>query len=96
MRDLCRHDSPRSTRKSSRGLVCRGAISREEALRMYTLHAAFASFRDHELGSITPGKLADLVVLEENLLTCDPKALLSMRALYTIVNGKVAMAVVGK
>ncbi len=60
-----------------------------EALRMYTLDAAYSCFREHELGSIKAGKLADLVVLPENLLTSEPKALLTMRVLYTIVNGRV-------
>lgn len=65
-------------------------VSAYEALQMYTTHAAYAQFREHELGSITPGKLADLIVLPENLLTCHPKALLDMKVLFTIVNGKIA------
>lgn len=65
-------------------------VSSYEALQMYTTHAAYAQFREHELGSITPSKLADLIVLPENLLTCAPKALLNMKVLLTIVNGKVA------
>jgi len=64
-------------------------ISRKEALKMYTLDAAYASFREHELGSITKGKLADLVILPENILTCPADALRTMPVLYTIVNGKV-------
>lgn len=54
--------------------------------------AAYASFQENELGSITPGKLADLVVLPENLLTCDAKSLLKMPVLYTILNGKIIYA----
>jgi len=72
------------------GFYPQECVSREEALKMYTLHAAYSQFRENELGSITVGKLADLVVLPENLLTCHPKALLDMQVLYTIVNGKVA------
>lgn len=64
-------------------------LTREEALRMYTQDAAYACFRENELGSITPGKLADLVVLPENLLECESKNLLSMSILLTIVNGKI-------
>ena len=55
---------------------------------MYTINGAFAAFREHELGSLTAGKLADLVVLPDNLLTCDPKAMLTMPVLYTFVNGR--------
>lgn len=65
-------------------------ISRWEALSLYTMNGAYAAFRENDLGSITCGKLADLVILPENLLTCNPKALLSMQVLYTIVNGKIA------
>lgn len=64
-------------------------VTREEALRMYTLDAAHAAFRDLDLGSIKEGKLADLVVLPQNLLTCDPKAMVDMKVLYTIVGGQV-------
>lgn len=60
-----------------------------QALRMYTIDAAYACFREHELGTITPGKLADLVVLPGNILKIDPQALLDMSVLYTIVNGKI-------
>ncbi len=64
-------------------------VTREEALKIYTIDAAYACFRENELGSLTPGKLADLVVLPENLLTCEPKAMLNMKVIYTIVNGKI-------
>ena len=56
---------------------------------MYTLDAAKACFREQELGSLKAGKLADLVVLPKNVLTCDPKALIDMQVLYTIVGGKI-------
>jgi predicted amidohydrolase YtcJ len=64
-------------------------VSPEEALRMYTKDAAYAGFREETLGTITVGKLADLVVLPENILTCDPKKLIDMQVLYTIVDGKI-------
>lgn len=64
-------------------------MTREEALRAYTINGAYAAFREHELGSIKPGKLADLVVLPENLLTCDAKKMLDMKVLYTIFNGRI-------
>lgn len=63
-------------------------VTRYAALKMYTIDAAYACFSENELGSLTKGKLADLVVLPENVLTCPPKALLDMHVLYTFVNGK--------
>jgi predicted amidohydrolase YtcJ len=56
---------------------------------MYTINGAYASFQERELGSLIQGKLADLVVLPENLLNCDPKALIDMKVIYTIVNGEI-------
>lgn len=67
-------------------------MSRQEALQIYTIHAAYSCFAENELGSLTPGKWADLVVLPENLLTCPPKALLDMKVIYTIVNGVIVYA----
>jgi predicted amidohydrolase YtcJ len=64
-------------------------VTAEEALKMYTTDAAYACFMEDEIGSISKGKWADLVVLPENILTCDPKRLLDMKVLYTIVNGNV-------
>ncbi len=64
-------------------------VSRMEALRMFTIDAAYSAFRENELGSLKAGKMADIIVLPENLLTCDPKDLISMKVLYTIVGGKV-------
>ena len=64
-------------------------VTREEALRMYTTDAAYASFHEKELGSLKAGKWADLIVLPKNLLTCDPKDMIDMKVLYTIVGGKI-------
>lgn len=64
-------------------------MTREEALKSYTLDAAYAAFRENELGSLKAGKLADLIVLPKNILTCDPKDLISMKVLYTIVGGQI-------
>lgn len=65
-------------------------ITAEEVLKMYTINGAYACFREHELGSITPGKLADLTILPKNLLTCDPKEMLDMLVHYTVIDGKIA------
>ena len=64
-------------------------MTREQALRSYTLDAAFAAHEDDIKGSLEPGKLADIVVLDRDLLTCKESEILEARVLYTIVGGKV-------
>lgn len=67
-------------------------MTREEALRSYTIKAAWAAFEDDVKGTLTPGKLADVVVLSRDLLTCRDEEILSTRVEYTIVGGKVVHA----
>ena len=64
------------------------AMTREEALRSYTLNGALASFQEKILGSITPGKLADFVVLSQNILTCPDDQILQTEVLMTFIGGK--------
>jgi len=63
-------------------------MTREEALRSYTIWNAWAAFEDQEKGSLTPGKLADIVVLSKDLLRCAPEEILQAKVLKTIVGGK--------
>jgi predicted amidohydrolase YtcJ len=65
------------------------AKTRLEELQSYTWNNAYAIFEDHELGSLTPGKLADLDVFSGNLLTMPANDILRTRVLYTIIGGKV-------
>lgn len=65
------------------------AKTRLEALRAYTWNNAYAIFQEDQLGSLSPGKLADLVVLSGDLLTEPAADILRSRVLYTIVGGKV-------
>ncbi len=67
-------------------------MTREEALLSYTLWNAYAAFEEQEKGSLTPGKLADVVILSDNLLSCAPEAILNAKVLKTIVGGKVLYA----
>ncbi|MDW7650543.1 MAG: amidohydrolase [Bacillota bacterium] len=60
-----------------------------EAVRMFTLDGAKALFREKELGSITPGKLADMVVLAEDPCAITARTLKSMNVDMTIVGGKI-------
>lgn len=63
-------------------------MTREEALLSYTLWNAYAAFEENEKGSLTPGKLADIVVLSKNLLNCPPEEILQAKVLKTVVGGK--------
>lgn len=64
-------------------------MSRQEALRSYTLDAAYGSFHEDELGSIELGKLADFTVLSKDIMTVPENEILDTEILYTIVDGKV-------
>lgn len=64
-------------------------MTRREALESYTIDAARAAFEERQKGSLTPGKLADIVVLSENLLTCPEGRIRDAAVLYTIVGGEV-------
>ena len=65
------------------------SVSVEEALRMMTINAAYALFMENNIGSLVPGKFADLIVLSENPLSVDPDALPNIEVLVTMVGGKV-------
>jgi predicted amidohydrolase YtcJ len=65
-------------------------LSREEALRTMTLEPAYGSFQETLKGSIEPGKVADLVVLSQDILSVPDDALLDTEILATIVDGQVA------
>jgi len=64
-------------------------MSRAEGIYSYTMANAFAAFEEKNKGSIEAGKLADFVVLSNDLLTCPDEDILSTRVLMTIVGGKV-------
>jgi len=63
--------------------------TRIQELRSYTWNNAYAIFEEHELGSLSAGKRADMVVISGNLLTLPAKDILRTRVLYTIVGGRV-------
>jgi predicted amidohydrolase YtcJ len=63
-------------------------ISVEEALRMYTLGSAYAAFEETRKGSIEPGKLADLVVLDQDPRAIEPEALRDIKVVQTFVDGR--------
>lgn len=60
-----------------------------DALKSYTFGPAFGTFREHELGTIEEGKLADLVVLDRNLLEIHPEEIKDASVLMTICDGRI-------
>ncbi len=65
------------------------AKTRMQELRSYTLDNAYAIFEEHELGSLSPGKRADIDVFSGNLLTLPADDILRTRVLYTLVGGRI-------
>jgi hypothetical protein len=63
-------------------------IDLKDALAAFTINAAYVGFQDDRTGSIEPGKLADLVVLEKNLFAIDPSRISETRILLTLLGGK--------
>jgi predicted amidohydrolase YtcJ len=64
-------------------------ITRQEAMRLYTIENAWHMSMEDKIGSIEPGKLADLVVLDKDYMTCSDQELLRMKPVLTIVDGKI-------
>ncbi|MDQ2945113.1 MAG: amidohydrolase [Acidobacteriota bacterium] len=67
-------------------------MTREEALRSYTLNNAYAAFEEKSKGSLAPGKLADITVLSKDIMTVPEDEIPATQVLYTIVGGKIAYA----
>ncbi len=80
------------TRKTKSGVAFypEQAMTRAEALRSYTLAAAYAAFEEQEKGSLTVGKMADITVLTKNIMTCSEETICDAKAALTIINGKIA------
>lgn len=64
-------------------------MARLEALKSYTINGAYASFEENIKGSIKPGKLADLVILSNDLVSCTEDEILNTKVLYTIIGGEI-------
>ena len=64
-------------------------MTREQALKTYTLDAAFGAFEEDIKGSIEVGKLGDLVVLDKDIMEIPEEDILRTKVLYTIVGGEV-------
>jgi predicted amidohydrolase YtcJ len=63
------------------------ALTREQAIRFYTMNNAYIVFLDDQIGSLEPGKLADLIVLDRDLLTCPVDDIKGTQVVQTYVGG---------
>ena len=83
-----------STGRNNAGVVTNaaGAVSRLEALRIYTHGSAYLTFDDHHLGTIEPGKLADLAVLSDDYLTVPEEQIKKITSHLTLQGGRIVHA----
>jgi predicted amidohydrolase YtcJ len=65
------------------------AVTREESLRMYTINCAYMSFEDDRKGSLEPGKIADMIVIDRDYLECPEDDIRDTMVLATYLGGKV-------
>lgn len=75
--------------KNPNGWIPEEIISVEDAIKCYTLNAAYASYEEKIKGSIEPGKLADLVLLNDDILSIDPVKIKDVKVEMTIFNGEI-------
>jgi predicted amidohydrolase YtcJ len=64
-------------------------LTREQAVRLYTINNAYLHHEEKTKGSLEPGKLADLIVIDRDVLTCPAKDVAKTKVLYTIVGGTI-------
>jgi hypothetical protein len=85
-------DSPVETYIPFEGLeniVKDSGIPIKEAIKLYTYNAAYASFQEQYLGSLEKGKLADLIVLSNNILTIPTEEISELQVIMTLIDGKI-------
>jgi predicted amidohydrolase YtcJ len=79
------------TRRSEEGTVLtpEERLTREEAIRLYTINNAYLHHEEKDKGSLEVGKLADLIVIDRDILTCPAETIRQTRVLYTVVGGRI-------
>lgn len=75
--------------KNPSGWMPEQKLTVAEAVQAYTMGSAYAEFQENNKGSITPGKLADMVILSDDIFTIDPKLIRDVQVETTILGGKV-------
>ena len=81
-------------RKDQKGFAGEGwhpeeKVTREQALKMFTVWAAFAAFEEKLRGSLEPGKLADLTVLSADIMQVPEAEILKTKNVMTVINGEI-------
>ncbi len=81
----------RNTRdgKNPDGWVPEEKISVADAISAYTINSAFAAFEENDKGSLEPGKLADMVVLSDDILSINPEEIKNVNVVMTVFDGKI-------
>ncbi|HEX4629602.1 MAG TPA: amidohydrolase [Chthoniobacterales bacterium] len=82
------------SRKSIKGESADGwhpeqAVSREQALKMFTSASAYAAFEENDKGSLEPGKLADLTVLSADIMKISEPEILTTKCVMTVIGGEI-------
>lgn len=75
--------------KPDEGMQPSQKITVREALHCYTYNSAFGVKREHELGTLEAGKLADIAVIDKNILNCEPEEIKEAKVLLTLMNGDI-------
>lgn len=88
-------DDDRTTLCEGKDWIRDNTLTVEQALPMMTRESAYALFRDREVGTLEPGKFADLIILSQNPWTDDPESLLDTYVLMTMVGGRVEFCAPG-
>ncbi len=70
------------------GYQIENALSKEETIRGMTIWAAYSNFEEKEKGSLEKNKFADFIILDTDLMKCDPNSILSTKVLETYLNGE--------
>ena len=84
-------------RKDQKGFSAEGwhpeeAVTREQALKMFTIWPAYAAFEEKLRGTIEPGKLADLTILSADIMKIPELQILKTRCVMTVINGEIVWA----
>ncbi|KAG6853611.1 hypothetical protein C0991_002835 [Blastosporella zonata] len=82
-------DAPGTSPHGSGGWYPNEKLTRAQALKGMTWDAAYASFAEKDIGSLTPGKKADFVILDKNIMTVPVADILTTKVSATVIDGKV-------
>ena len=76
--------------QNPRGWIPEQKVTVEEALRCYTAGGAYAGFEEQVKGTVAPGKLADLALIDRDITRIDPEEIRNAKVALTIVGGRIA------